>query len=45
MILVCSPFFDRTALPLVGAVAACALIALVIALLTLRTSREGQAVA
>jgi len=36
MILVCSPFFDRSALPLTGAVAACALIALVLALLTLR---------
>ncbi|MHA7776198.1 multidrug effflux MFS transporter [Roseibium sp. M-1] len=45
MILVCSPFFDRTALPLVGAVAACALTAFVIALLTLRPAREGNAAA
>ncbi|MCX2725138.1 multidrug effflux MFS transporter [Roseibium salinum] len=43
MILVCSPFFDRTPLPLTGAVATCALTALVIALLTLRPAREGNA--
>ncbi|WP_298817224.1 multidrug effflux MFS transporter [uncultured Roseibium sp.] len=42
MILICSPFFDRTALPLVGAVAACALTALVIALLTLRSEPAGK---
>lgn len=44
MILICSPFFDRTALPLVGAVAACALTALVIALLTLRSEPASDAV-
>jgi len=43
MILIFSPFFDRTALPLVGAVAACALIAFVLALLTLRPQPEAQA--
>ncbi|WP_299818694.1 multidrug effflux MFS transporter [uncultured Roseibium sp.] len=43
MILICSPFFDRTPLPLTGAVAVCALTALVIALLTLRPAREGNA--
>lgn len=42
MILICSPFFDRTALPLTGAVAACALIALAIALVTLRPQPEGR---
>jgi len=45
MILVCSPFFDRTALPLTGAVAACALIALVLALLTLRPEPQGRSAA
>lgn len=45
MILICSPFFDRTALPLVGAVTACALIAFVLAVLTLRPAREGSAAA
>ncbi|MEM9107711.1 MAG: MFS transporter, partial [Pseudomonadota bacterium] len=43
MILICSPFFDRTALPLVGAVATCALIAFVLALLTLRPQPEANA--
>ncbi|MEO9529091.1 multidrug effflux MFS transporter [Roseibium sp.] len=43
MILICSPFFDRTPLPLVGAVAACALTALIIALLTLRPARHHNA--
>ncbi|MBG6207762.1 DHA1 family bicyclomycin/chloramphenicol resistance-like MFS transporter [Labrenzia sp. EL_126] len=43
MILICSPFFDRTALPLVSAVAACAFIAFVLALLTLRPQPEGNA--
>jgi MFS transporter, DHA1 family, multidrug resistance protein len=43
MILACSPFFDRTPLPLVGAVAACALTAFVLALLTLRPEPEGNA--
>jgi len=45
MILVCSPFFDRTALPLTGAVAACALIALVLALLTLRPNLQRRTAA
>lgn len=45
MILVCSPFFDRTPLPLVGAVAACAVTAFVLALLTLRPEPEGTATA
>jgi DHA1 family bicyclomycin/chloramphenicol resistance-like MFS transporter len=45
MILLCSPFFDRTALPLVGAVTACALTAFVIAVLTLRPARAGNAAA
>ena len=43
MILICSPFFDRTPLPLVGAVAACAFIAFVLALVTLRPQPEGNA--
>ncbi|WP_306141925.1 multidrug effflux MFS transporter [Roseibium sp. MMSF_3412] len=43
MILICSPFFDRTALPLVGAVAACAFIAFILALLTLRPQPEAKA--
>ncbi|MEM9634398.1 MAG: multidrug effflux MFS transporter [Pseudomonadota bacterium] len=43
MILICSPFFDRTPLPLVGAVATCALTAFVIALLTLRPEPQGNA--
>ncbi len=42
MIYLCSPFFDRTALPMVGAIALCAVIALVLALITLRPSREGN---
>ncbi|TYC49753.1 multidrug effflux MFS transporter [Rhodobacterales bacterium] len=45
MILICSPFFDRTPLPLVCAVAACALTAFVLALLTLRPARQGKATA
>ncbi|PVB61487.1 multidrug effflux MFS transporter [Labrenzia sp. 011] len=45
MILICSPFFDRTPLPLTGAVATCAVTALVIALLTLRPARAGNATA
>lgn len=45
MILVCSPFFDRTALPLTGAVAACALVALVLALLTLRPELQRSTAA
>ena len=45
MILICSPFFDRTALPLTGAVAACALIALAIALVTLRPQPQGRTAA
>lgn len=42
MILICSPFFDRTALPLTGAVTACAMIALVLALLTLRPEPQSR---
>ncbi|WP_269585236.1 multidrug effflux MFS transporter [Roseibium sp. Sym1] len=42
MIFACSPFFDRTALPLTGAVTACALIALVLALLVLRPQARGR---
>jgi len=42
MILICSPFFDRTAFPLVAAVAACALIALTLSLLTLRPEPQGR---
>lgn len=45
MILICTPFFDRTALPLTGAVAACALIALVLALLTLRPELQRSTAA
>ncbi|GAB4576570.1 MAG: multidrug effflux MFS transporter [Roseibium sp.] len=45
MILICSPFFDRTALPLVCTVAACALTALVLALLTLRPQPQGSTAA
>lgn len=43
MILICSPFFDRTALPMVGAIALCAVVALVLALVTLRSSRRTKA--
>lgn len=43
MILICSPFFDRTPLPLVGAVAICAVTAFVLAVLTLRPEPEGNA--
>ncbi|WP_428647141.1 multidrug effflux MFS transporter [Roseibium sp.] len=43
MIFLASPFFDRTPLPLTGAVAACALTAFVIALLTLRPERREKA--
>lgn len=42
MILLFSPFFDRTALPLVAAIAVCALAALVLALLTLRPAPQGS---
>jgi len=45
MILLCSPFFDRTPLPLTGAVATCAVTAFVIAVLTLGRAREGSATA
>ena len=45
MILICSPFFDRTPLPLVGAVAACAVTAFIIGLLTLRPEPQGNATA
>lgn len=34
MILVCTPFFDRTALPLTGAIALCAVITLVLMMMT-----------
>lgn len=43
MILVCSPFFDRTALPLTGAIASCSLLALVFALLTIRPASPEKA--
>ncbi len=45
MIFLASPFFDRTPLPLTGAVAACALTACVIALLTLGPAWREKATA
>lgn len=45
MIFICSPFFDRTALPMVGAIATCAVLALILAFATLRTSRRRKAAA
>jgi DHA1 family bicyclomycin/chloramphenicol resistance-like MFS transporter len=43
MIGICTPFFDRTTLPLTGAIAACALITMVLAVLTLRPASQGNA--
>lgn len=43
MIGLCTPFFDRTALPLTGAIAACAIITLALALVTFRPARRGDA--
>ncbi len=40
MVMLGSPFFDRTALPMVGAIAACASIAFVLALLTIRPAPD-----
>lgn len=43
MILICTPFFDRTALPMVGAIALCALVTLFLAVLTPRPSAAQEA--
>ncbi len=44
MVFLGSPFFDRTSLPMTGAIAVCSLIALVLAILTIRPVTEGKAV-
>lgn len=43
MIALSEPFFDGTALPMVSVIAACALVALILSRLTLRTSQHAKA--
>ncbi|MEP4768684.1 MAG: multidrug effflux MFS transporter [Roseibium sp.] len=43
MIFICTPFFDRTAAPMVGAIALCAVIALILAILTLKIAPKRSA--
>ncbi|MEP3045648.1 MAG: multidrug effflux MFS transporter [Roseibium sp.] len=43
MIFICTPFFDRTALPMVGAIALCAISALILAVLTLKIAPKSNA--